>query len=299
VADVTSRITLTLEGEHAKKGVSLDAFENFVDHFISALRYHYRASIAAPVKKTGRPFSKEEIATAFRLVEFKVGSGIAVLEPPLRETDEAAPFAEVPTLAWENLADLLQAVESQRKLEEPVVNELEKALKSLGTEGRFSVEFRDANRVRAQVFDPSRLAALRPPPDEKQTRPQIITGVLHAIDLEPDKVAIRTAGGIDWTCRYTAELEHDVLSLIGKRVWARGIGKLTSSRSGVLEIIEIHGVPEHEQTSLFTSAPLPVSELMDLQGVQGPQGLRALTDPEWVDNEESDLFLEALLDNRE
>jgi hypothetical protein len=298
--DETSRITLTLEGERAKKGVSLAAFENFVSHFISALRYHYRASTAAPIRKTGRPFSKDEIATSFRLVDFKTGSGIAVLEPPLVEDGQGAErLAEVPTLAWGNLADLLEAVAAKRPLENSVVNELEGAMKALGAEGRFSIEFRDPHRVRTQQFDQERMKTLRTLEAEREARPQTITGVLHAIDLEPDKVAIRTAAGIDWTCRYPANLEQHVLALIGMRVWARGAGKLSSARSGVLDVVEIHAVPEYEQTALFTGEPLPLSELMERQGVRGPQGLAALADPEWEENEESDLFLEALLGTAE
>ena len=59
----------------------------------------------------GKAKSPAKQPDAFRLVDFKTGSGIAVLEPPLVE-DEQGPerLAEVPTLAWDNLADLLEAV---------------------------------------------------------------------------------------------------------------------------------------------------------------------------------------------
>jgi hypothetical protein len=68
-----------------------------------------------------------------------------------------------------------------------------------------------------------------------------------------------------------------------------------------VEVLDVRrdAVPEFEQTSLFTGAPLALTELMRLQGVRGPQGLAALADPEWEDNEQSDLFLEALLEKAE
>lgn len=68
------RITLELQGERAREGVSLAAFDGFVTHLLTALRYHYRAATAAPVKKTGRPFGKDDLATAFRLTAFRTGS---------------------------------------------------------------------------------------------------------------------------------------------------------------------------------------------------------------------------------
>lgn len=299
--ETNSRVTLVLEGERARVGVSLAAFEGFVKHFITALRYHHRATRATPIRKTGRPFTTDDMATAFRLVEFRTGSGIAVLEPPLdAEGETAGRLADVPTLAWENLADLLDTVERMDTLQEAVADELEAATKALGSEGRFSVEFKNPSRVRKYVFDHNAIERLRPKgAAEPLSKPLTISGLLHAIDLEPDKVAIRTASGIDWTCRYPAELEPDVMQLIGKLVWARGVGRATSSRTGVFEVAEIHAVPEYEQTSLFTGAPLPLAELMRRQGVRKPQGLAAFADPEWEDDEGSALFLEALLDEAE
>jgi hypothetical protein len=69
----------------------------------------------------------------------------------------------------------------------------------------------------------------------------------------------------------------------------------TSARSGTLDIEEIHAVPEHEQTSLFTHETVTLEELLTRQAVGAPQGLEVLADPEWEDNEESERFLEAIL----
>jgi hypothetical protein len=289
------RITLELQGERARQGVSLAAFDGFVTHLLTALRYHYRAATAAPVKKTGRPFGKDDLATAFRLTAFRTGSGIVTLEPPVLEDARTPALAEVPTLAWENLGDLLDAVAEERPLENAVLDELEAARRSLGGDGRFSVELAGRETTRRQSFDEERIEKLRGPHHPPEARPQAIVGLLHAIDLEPDKVGIRAASGVEWSCRYPADLEDEVLKLIGSRVWVRGSGRATSARSGTLEIDEIHLVPEHEQTSLFTGAPVPLDKLMSSQHVERPQGLMALADPEWPDDEESDRFLEAIL----
>jgi hypothetical protein len=58
-------------------------------------------------------------------------------------------------------------------------------------------------------------------------------------------------------------------------------------------------VVELEHTELFTNGSVPLSELMRQQAVDGPQGLRSISDPEWIAGTESDLFLAALLDDTE
>jgi hypothetical protein len=90
------QITLTLEGDRAREGVSLAAFDSFVGHFLLALRYYYRSSRTSVVRRSGRPLADEELATNFRLVAFRKGSGVAVLEPALPPdadalTDELPP----------------------------------------------------------------------------------------------------------------------------------------------------------------------------------------------------------------
>lgn len=275
--------------------MTLAAFDNFVGHFLSALRYHFRASTAAPIKKSGRPFGKDDLATAFRLTAFRTGSGIVTLAPPSTEDETAPALANVPTLAWENLADLLDSVAEQELLDQAVVAELDAARRALGGDGRFSVELAGSTRRRRQMFDEARIEQLRRPAEPSPAQAQAIVGLLHAIDLEPDKVGIRTASGLEWSCRYPAELEREVLKLIGSRVWVRGSGRTTSSRGGSLDIEEIHSVPAYEQTSLFTGTPISLQQLMNAQHVERPQGLSTLADPEWQDDEESDRFIEAIL----
>src|SRR3954447_26960793 len=135
------RVTLTLEGEKAREGVSLAAFEGFVDHFLKALRYHYRSGQSAPIRRLGRPLGNEEVATAFRLVAFRTGSGVAVLEPALPVESDLTLADELPTtVAWDNLTSLLSNIERQ-EVEAAVGNELRSALRALGREARFEVAF--------------------------------------------------------------------------------------------------------------------------------------------------------------
>jgi hypothetical protein len=298
--DTQRSVTLKLEGSKATRGVPLATFETFIDQFLTALRYHYRATGAEPAKKTGRPYAKEELVTSFRLVGFRIGSGIAVLEPAAVDEEDNI-LGDVPTLALDNLTSLLDAVEARSELDTAVVRALDGARRALGDEGRFSVTVRDraAPETTKQVFlDEALLEQLRPTDAGPEVRIQTISGNLHAIDLEPDKVGIRTPSGVDWSCKYSPELEPVVKSLIGSRVWVRGAGALTSARSGALTIDELHAIPEHEQTSLFTLETVSIQELLTRQAVAAaPQGLHALSDPEWEDGEESDRFLEAIFDS--
>jgi hypothetical protein len=51
---------------------------------------------------------------------------------------------------------------------------------------------------------------------------------------------------------------------------------------------------ESEQSALFTVIPVDEDELLARQGIVGPQGLEALSDPEWQDDTD-DAYLAALL----
>ena len=292
---LNSRITLTLKGERATEGISLDAFDTFITHFLSALRYNYRASKAEPTRRTGHPLSKEQLATSFRLVGFSVGSAIAVLEPPLTGGEpDSLLDSDVHTLAWTNVDNLLATANAGSYLEDDVAAELETATRCLGKDGSFAVDYRSGRRSTAHTFDLPGLARLRPPQSVDACRPHTITGNLHAIDLEPGQVAIRTASGVDWRCSYPDGLEEHVLAMVGTRVWARGTGKSTSTRAGTLDVAEIHPVAVYEQTALFTGLPVPINELMARQAIGSPQGLAAFADPEWEFDEESERFLEAI-----
>lgn len=74
--------------------------------------------------------------TAFRLVRFAPGSGVATIEPEsLSSTDDRElPLDDVP-LAVENLRALLDEIDSGAALPDPVRGALGKACRSLGNDG--------------------------------------------------------------------------------------------------------------------------------------------------------------------
>jgi hypothetical protein len=61
-----------------------------------------------------------------------------------------------------------------------------------------------------------------------------------------------------------------------------------------MSIERIEPVDEADQTALFTPAPVSEDELLARQGITAPQGIDALSDPEW-DDDADDAYLAALL----
>jgi len=120
-----------------------------------------------------------------------------------------------------------------------------------------------------------------------------IAGRLHLVDLEPDRVGIRTAAGVEWACRYSEELEERIKGLIDRIVWVEGCGTMTSPLRGALTIDRIEAV-ESEQSALFTLIPVDEDALLARRGIAAPQGLEALSDPEWEDDTD-EAYLAALL----
>jgi hypothetical protein len=115
------------------------------------------------------------------------------------------------------------------------------------------------------------------------------------VDQPGRRVGIRGQDGVDWTCAYRDDLHPLVTTLIERLVRVEGVGRRTSSATGRLAISCVELIPEHSQDPLFTVETLPVEQLLAEQAISGPQGLDALVDPEWEDDEESRLFLEATL----
>src|ERR1700692_2086243 len=81
-------ITLRLEGSRAERGISLSDFETFIDSFITALRDFDRDKRGAPTRKSGHPEARAEAVAAFRLVGFREGSAVAIIEPELKGDDD-------------------------------------------------------------------------------------------------------------------------------------------------------------------------------------------------------------------
>lgn len=68
-----------------------------------------------------------------------------------------------------------------------------------------------------------------------------------------------------------------------------------ATATGRLRIEQLEVISEHAQDTLFTVEMVPLEQLRAEQALAQPQGLKALVDEEWLDDEGSRLFLEATL----
>lgn len=288
-----THITLTIKGARAERGVSLSDFESFIDNFLAALRDYDRAGRGEPTRRAGHPDRRAEAVTAFRLVAFQTGSGIATIEPELvGADDDQLPVGDVP-LSFATLRALADDLVAERSIPESVLDALGKACRSVGADGSVAIGI-GAVTTRSIVVDGGlldRVALARS--DAADDEVQSVSGRLHLLDLEPDRLGIRTASGVEWSCKYPEAFEARVKSLLDRIVWVEGSGKLTSPLRGSMAIERIEPV-DVEQSSLFTASPVDEDELLARQGIEAPQGLDALSDPRW-DDETDDAYLAALL----
>lgn len=289
------RIVLHLTGSEAEHGLPLATLASFVDHFRDALRDFDRQRRAERTKRGGHPTGREELVTSFRLVEFKPGSAIMTLEPftPREGASDPGELAgDAELLALQNLDAFLDSLQQpEEAFDTAVADSLEMARRSLGTEGQIVIKARKRRKV---VIDANATLALERRVRRYAKGVQRVSGRLHAIDVEPDQVKIRTADNVDWWCTYADELEHTVLGLVTRRVWAIGVGALQSASRGNLVLERIEEIQEPEQTRLFTLERKPLEELLADQGVTGPQGGIELV-PDDVSDDELDEFLDLLL----
>lgn len=299
--ETENAITLRLEGARAKRGVALSDFENFIDNFLAALRDFDRDQRGAPTKKSGHPEARAAAVTSFRLVGFREGSGIATIEPELAELDgDTETMVDAEPIQITNLRALLASVEQGEKLPESVTDALEQARRAAGDDGTLVVDVPcptdSVELSRHVLIDAARIekirAASKTPP-----RPVVssISGRLHQVDFEPDKLAIRASDGVDWVCNFPEELEHQVEALVNRLVWASGSGSLQSPRRGTMRLAEIKPVEQGIQTDLFSGEPTSDEELAAAQGISAPQGLDAIGVAEWTDAD--DAYLAALTGN--
>lgn len=278
--------------------MALADFEGFIDKFLAALRDFDRDRRGAPTKKTGAPEARAAMVTAFRLVAFRPGSGIATIEPDAPSEVETQSLVESEPVQLTNLHTLLDKVETYSALPDSVTDSLDAARRALGADGSITVEIepvmggsrRRPTRVR---IDGERLRRIREntessPPATVET----ISGRLHQVDFEPDRLAIRAADGVDWLCDFPERLEPQVEALVNRLVWARGAGTLRSPTRGSMTIEEIARVEQGTQTDLFADERLSVAELASAQGIAAPQGIDSLAAAEWTDADEA--FLSAL-----
>ncbi len=287
------QITLTIKGARAERGVSLSDLESFIDNFLGALRDYDRAGRGQATRKSGHPDRRAEAVTAFVLVGFQTGSGIATIEPELvAPDDDQLPVEDAP-LSLATLRALADDLAAERPIPLPVLDALGKACRAVGADGSVSIDFPDAAArpilIDGQLLERMALANETNGYDEVSSA----SGRLHLLDLEPDRLGIRTASGVEWSCRYPEALEDRAKSLLDRIVWVAGTGRLISPLRGVMTIERIEPV-DMEQSALFTAAPVDEEELLARQGITSPQGIASLSDPEW-DDETDDAYLAALL----
>jgi hypothetical protein len=294
----TDSITLRLEGERAQRGISLSDFETFIDSFISALRDFDRDRRGEPTRKSGHPEARAEAVAAFRLVGFREGSAVATIEPEKPALDdEISPIVDAEPIQVSTLRSLISTIEHEAALPESVTEALEKAIRSAGEDGSLTVEFDPREEVKGPVpvvrIDADRIKRIRAA--HQAPEPQVVSSVsgrLHQVDFEPDKLAIRASDGVDWSCSFPEELEKQVELLVNRLVWASGEGKLQGPRRGTMALVAIRAVEQGTQTRLFSGDPISDTELAAAQGITAPQGLNALGVEDWSDADEA--YLTAL-----
>ena len=289
-----TEITLRLEGSRAEHGVSLSDFESFIDSFLAALRDFDRDRRGVQTRKSGHPERRSEAVTAFRLVRFAPGSGVATIEPEtLASTDEQSLPLDVVPIAVENLRALVDDVETDTEVSEAVTDALGRACRAFGPDGSIRIDFPTELRAQPARIDLPRLERLRRIIPVPAGEVRSVSGRLHLLDVEPDKLAIRSSNGVDWTCKYPEELEARNTRLMARDERAEGLGLLTSPQRGTMTIDRIEPVELGDQSTLFTPLPVPDEDLLASQGIDRPQGLAALADPEW-DDDADDPYLAAL-----
>lgn len=298
MAETRNTITLRLEGARARHGVALSDFENFIDNFLAALRDFDRDQRGAPTKKAGHPEARAAAVTSFRLVGFREGSGIATIEPEVASPEEGAEtMVDTEPVQITNLRALLATVEHEERLPASVTDALEQARRAVGDDGTLAVDVPSSSDSpeppRHVVIDAARMERIRTA-SAPRPRPAVssISGRLHQVDFEPDKLGIRASDDVDWICSFPEELEQQIEALVNRYVWASGSGVLQSPRRGTMRLTDIKAVEQGIQTGLFSGEPISDEKLSATQGIGVAQGLDAIGVAEWA--EADDAYLEAL-----
>ncbi|HVE68254.1 MAG TPA: hypothetical protein VNB64_06710, partial [Solirubrobacteraceae bacterium] len=252
------RIVLTLSGAKAKRGVELDGLEGFIDHFRRALR-EFERTISARAHEVGRmgpPGERSRVATGFRLVDFKTGSGVAQLEPLELDHPDGTLVRDEPRSS-ETLRLLVEAVRERRPMSPRVVDALEGARKALGGDGSFGIAFSSQDEEPFYI-DEEQIQRLHAAASfDSEPRDVVVSGKLHLIEVEPPgKVEIRAADGVNWSCTYAEDMKATVLRCVDTVVRAHGVGVRTAHGRGTMELKGVEPLPKFEQTPLFTRAPI-------------------------------------------
>jgi len=297
-ADDDHKVIIELTGSKAQHGMPLASFEQFIENFRRALIDYDRQKVGKPTRRAGNLNVREQIVTAFRLTAVRPGSTILELEPIPRDEveqlddpeQEALPGAEL--LSTITLRALLDDVEQDAELDPSITESLSEARRSLGANGRIAVRGHREPKHRV-VIDETRIRQLEQRARRPQPRTLTVSGRLHRIELEPDKVGVRSPAGVDWTCRYPSDLEATVKALLDTVVTVRGVGYQSTAQRGSLDIDAIQAVPQFEQTAFFTEEPVPLEELMAQQGLEVRHGPISIAPGDLTEQELRD-FVEAV-----
>ena len=297
---MAARVVLDLHGSRARQGVEIDALEVFVRYFRAALRELDRDHRGTLPKRGGHPDARDAAASAFRLVSFRPGSGIATLEPArpmMPAADDLSLAGAGPDLSMTVLSALVETLESGERLAEPVVEALGNARRAIGEDGSFGIALTGAGKTRRVVIDEPLIRSLTQPDEQGQEQALTVIGRLHMIEVDQPgrRVGIRAQDGIDWTCTYPDGLHELVTRQVERLVRVEGEGQRITASTGRLRVHDLQPVPEHVQDPLFSIEPVSVERLRAEQGIHGPQGLAALVDPDWEDDEATRRYLEATL----
>ncbi len=286
-------IELRLQGEKVADGIALLDLQRFLQHFVGALRGFDRVQRAKPAIKSGHPARRDEEVAGFRLVDARRGSAVLRLEPDIPADDATHFDAGGPAL--DNLTQLTRAFADGRQVDGDVADSLEQARRSVGANSG-TIELRLPERLDLPrvILDRERIDRARSAPRVAESVSRI-SGRLHLIDLEPDRVGVRSPQGVDWTCEFHESLKDTVKHLIDEIVIVEGEGELTTSKTGRMVVDAIRRAVDHEQPALFTSEWVDPREVAASQAVSSPQGLSVLADTEWGHDEEDDRFLDYVL----
>jgi hypothetical protein len=291
-------VVIHLHGQKAPLGVDIDALSDFFVQLRGALRAFDRQERGTRATQ-GRPDQSDAAASAFRLVRFRTGSGIATIDPFVAAEDHAdglgvASDVDAPK-SLVVLDALLARVKAKGHLDRPVVEALAKAQRSMGPEGRFGI--RTPSMPRRLTVDGAVVARLRDALEVREAEDQPVTvfGQLHHIEThEPRRaVGVRGQSGVEWVCSYGEELRSKVGEFLDQVVEVRGVGRQTGTRQGRLTVSSIALVPGGVTPALFALEDVPLAELMGRQGVAGAQGTGAFFDESLADDE-GQRFLETL-----
>ncbi len=287
------QVVVKVQGERATHGVLLGDFHKFWTELSRALRDYDRALNGEPLGPGGHPTSRATAVTALRLVRFRPGSGVLTLEPAVEEetpADELKLLDYPQTLPIDTLRGLFKGW-SANTLPKPVKGSLEDARRTFGQNGRLDVTVTTPGLDdETYTVGPSDEEIAELFADTADVPPGQVTGRLHLIDTEPERVGIRTTSGQEYRISYPASLAPMVKALIDQKV----IAWIDPHPKGSPVLLNLQPVIEPEQTNIFTLSPVPLETLMQWRNIAGPQGIHAVTNPEWQDDDQGEEFLRAI-----